>query len=112
MERILVGVDGSAPSLRAVHFAADLASKYNAELILMTIVPRLSPALEPEAEQYARVEHIAVPAAGSLSRRPTMCLSVARRAAQAKGATRMSAEPSFGDPAQEIIAAAETGTPI
>jgi nucleotide-binding universal stress UspA family protein len=50
MERILVGVDGSAPSLKAVDFAADLANKYNAELILITIVPRLSPELEPEVE--------------------------------------------------------------
>jgi nucleotide-binding universal stress UspA family protein len=33
-------------------------------------------------------------------------LDVARGAAQAKGAGRMAAEPSFGDPAQEIIAAA------
>jgi len=35
MERILAGVDGSEPSLKAVDFAADLAGKYDAELILL-----------------------------------------------------------------------------
>jgi nucleotide-binding universal stress UspA family protein len=39
MERILVGVDGSQASLKAVDFASDLANKYNAELILLTVVP-------------------------------------------------------------------------
>jgi nucleotide-binding universal stress UspA family protein len=39
MERILGGVDGSGPSLKAVDFAADLASKYNAELIVLTVAP-------------------------------------------------------------------------
>jgi nucleotide-binding universal stress UspA family protein len=43
MERILVGVDGSAPSLKAVDLAADLASKYNAEIVLLTVVPQLAP---------------------------------------------------------------------
>ena len=43
MERILVGVDGSAPSLKAVDLAADLASKYNAELVLLTVVPQKPP---------------------------------------------------------------------
>jgi nucleotide-binding universal stress UspA family protein len=46
MERILVAVDGSAPSLKAVEFAADLASKYNAELILLTVAPHPLPDLD------------------------------------------------------------------
>ena len=46
MERILVGVDGSAPSLKAVDFAADLAGKYNAELILLKVVEDRPPELE------------------------------------------------------------------
>jgi nucleotide-binding universal stress UspA family protein len=106
MQRILVGVDGSAPSLRAVQFAADLASKYDAELILMTIVPRLSPELEPEAEQYARVENIALPEARLALTAAGNVLGHARTEAVAKGATRVSAEPCFGDPAREIITAA------
>jgi nucleotide-binding universal stress UspA family protein len=103
---ILVGVDGSAPSLRAVQFAADLASKYDAELILMTIVHRLSPELEPEVEQYAQVEHIAVPEARIAFTAADNVLGHARTEAVAKGATRVSAEPCFGDPAREIINAA------
>ena len=109
MERILVGVDGSTPSLRAVQFAADLASKYNAELILITIVPRLSPELEPEVEQYARVEHIAVPEARLALAAADGVLGHARTEAVAKGATRVSAEQCFGDPAREIITAARDG---
>lgn len=32
MKKIVTGVDGSVSSLKAVDFAADLASKYGAEL--------------------------------------------------------------------------------
>lgn len=63
MERSLVGVDGSAPSLKAVDFAADLAIKYDAELILLKVVPHLPPELDSAVEEYARSEHIPVPAA-------------------------------------------------
>jgi len=62
MERILVGVDGSAPSLSAIDFAADLASKYNAELSVLTVVPHFSPEVDPAVEEYARLEHIPGPA--------------------------------------------------
>jgi nucleotide-binding universal stress UspA family protein len=106
MERILVGVDGSAPSLKAVDFAADLASKYNAELILLTVVPHPSPEFDPAIEEYVRLEHIPVPATELALTTADSVLDNARRKARAKGAARISAEPSFGDPAQEIITAA------
>jgi nucleotide-binding universal stress UspA family protein len=67
MERILVGVDGSAPSLRAVDFAADLASKYNAELIVLAVVPHFSPEVDPAVEEYARLEHYPGPGARARS---------------------------------------------
>jgi nucleotide-binding universal stress UspA family protein len=62
MERILVAVDGSSAALTAVDLAADLANKSNAELVLLTVVPHLSPGVDPAFEEYARVEHIQVPA--------------------------------------------------
>ena len=62
MERILVGVDGSPASLKAVDLAADLANKYNAEVILLTVVPHFSVGVDPAFEEYARVEHIQEPA--------------------------------------------------
>jgi nucleotide-binding universal stress UspA family protein len=108
MQRILVAVDGSAPSLKAVDFAADLASKYNAELILLTVVPHLSPELNPAVEEYARLEHMPVRDAELALMTADNVLDNARRKARANGITRISAEPSFGDPAREIITVAQT----
>jgi nucleotide-binding universal stress UspA family protein len=107
VERILVGVDGSSTSFKAVDFAADLANKYNAELVLLTAVPHLSLQAISPVEEYARLEHIQS-AATELALAPAeSILDGARSAARAKGAMRISAAPSFGDPAKEIIAAAE-----
>ena len=106
MERILVGVDGSAPSLKAVDFAADLASKYNAELILLKVVGDRPPELDPAVEEYARSEHIPLPEAELTLTMADNILDHARRQALSSGATQVSVEPSFGDPAAQIIAAA------
>jgi nucleotide-binding universal stress UspA family protein len=106
MERILVGVDGSAPSLKAVDLAADLASNYNAELVLLTVVPHLAPVIDPAIEEYARLEHVPASALELAVAAAEAVLDGARREAQAKGATRITTEPSFGDPAEEIIAVA------
>ena len=106
MERILVAVDGSANSLKAVDFAADLAGKYNADLILLTIPRHVASVVDPAVEEFARLEHIQGPASEAGLAAAETVLDDARREAQAKGATRISAEPSFGDAAEEIITAA------
>jgi nucleotide-binding universal stress UspA family protein len=106
MERILVGVDGSAPSLKAVDLAADLASKYNAELILLKAVEDRPRELDAAVEEYARSEHIPAAEAEVVLKMANDILDNARKAALAKGAAQISVEPSFGDPAAQIIAAA------
>jgi hypothetical protein len=58
MKRILVGVDGSPASLKAVELAADLVKKCNAQLSLLTVVSRSPPAVDAGYEEYARIEHI------------------------------------------------------
>jgi nucleotide-binding universal stress UspA family protein len=106
MERILVAIDGSAAALKAVEFAVDLANKYNAELILLTVVPDLSPVIDPAVEEYARVEHIQGRASEFGMAAAQTVLDDARRMAQTKGAMRISAEPILGDPAEKIVTAA------
>ena len=103
MEHIVVAVDGSGPSLKAVALAADLANRYGAELVLVTVGGELSPALTPEVVAYARQEHIETPLPDLFSARVENVLAEARLRAQAQGVTRISTQWSLGDPAEEII---------
>jgi nucleotide-binding universal stress UspA family protein len=105
MERIVVAVDGSPGSSKAVDFAADLAVKFDAELILLTVARHAAPVLDPAFEEYARIEHLQGSEAGFAAAENV--LAGARIAAQAKGATRISTAPSVGDPAEEIIRCAK-----
>ncbi len=43
MKRILVALDGSEGSLRAVEVAAELAAKFQAELMLIDVIAHGSP---------------------------------------------------------------------
>jgi nucleotide-binding universal stress UspA family protein len=108
MKRIVVAVDRSEASLRAVDFAADLASKYDAELVLLT-VGREVVGSDPGFEAYARMEHVqeAMPSVIIESIRNEL-VSVRDRAA-AKGAQQISIEVAVGEPAAQILAAANVG---
>lgn len=39
IERILVALDGSEPADKALDFALDLAEKYSAEIVLLSVIP-------------------------------------------------------------------------
>jgi nucleotide-binding universal stress UspA family protein len=107
MERIIAAVDGSGSSLKGVTLAADLAGKYGAELVLLTVTPELSPALTAELEAYLRQEQIDVPVCELATAHAENILADARLHAQSKGAGRISTCSSSGDPAEEIIARAK-----
>ncbi len=107
MERIVAAVDGSAASLNAVDRAADLASKYDAELVLFAVAQEFSPVMSADLQAYARLEHIEAPFSGLGLDRAQTVLAGARLAARAKGATRISQKSAVGDPAEEIIALAK-----
>jgi nucleotide-binding universal stress UspA family protein len=104
MERIIAAVDGSTSSLKAVAVAADLAGKYGAELILLTVTPELSASsLTAELATYIRQEQIDVPVGELATVSAENILAGARLHAQANGAGRISTCFSSGDPAEEII---------
>jgi nucleotide-binding universal stress UspA family protein len=104
MQRIVVAVDMSEPSLRAVDLAADLAAKYGAELVLLTIGREIA-GPDPGMEAYARMEHIQdpVPMIAVDSMREELA-GVRDRAA--KGALHISTDVFVGDPAEQILACA------
>jgi nucleotide-binding universal stress UspA family protein len=54
MRRILVGVDGSEPSLKAARLATEIAIRFGARLTLAYVVPRL--VLPPDAYGLTMVE--------------------------------------------------------
>jgi nucleotide-binding universal stress UspA family protein len=108
MKRIIVAVDRSEPSLRAVDLAADLASKYDAELVLVTVGREIT-GPDPGMEAYARMEHIREPAPTLLVESIRDELAEARDRAAAKGARRISTEVFVGDPAAQILAFANAG---
>jgi len=60
MKRILAAIDHSAPSLRGARLAADIAAKFEAELVLVTVAQQLDVPV-PELEDYRRIEHVSEP---------------------------------------------------
>ncbi len=107
MQRIIVAVDGSAPSGRAVELAADLASKYGAAIQLVTVVPDFAPIFDPAVEEYARLEHLSAPKSEYGLPAAQSALDGAESMAREKGAAAVSTALLFGDPAREIVAAAK-----
>ncbi len=105
MKRIVVAVDLSEPSLRAVDLAADVAAMYDAELVLLTVGHEIA-GPDPGMEAYARMEHIREPV-------PTVAIELMREGlagvrdrAAAKGARHISTDVLVGDPAEQILACA------
>ncbi len=107
MDRIVAAVDGSAPSLRAAGVAADLASRYDAELILVAVAPQFSAAMSHELAAYLREEHVDAPLSDLGLAHAETVLAGARLEAQSKGAGRISMRPLAGDPPEEIITLAQ-----
>ena len=110
MKRIAVAVDRSAPSLRAVDLAAEVAGKYGAELVLLTVMRDIS-GPDPALVEYARLEHIKDPPVGLSIESVREGLTDIRNLARNKGASKVSVEVFVGDPATEILAYAEAGKP-
>jgi nucleotide-binding universal stress UspA family protein len=108
LKKIVVAVDGSAHANRAVDCAADLASKYGAELILLHVVESTGPArIPPELYEYARIERIDAIEADMLKRVAEEILQTAETRARGQGAKQVRTSVGVGDAAQAIVAVAK-----
>jgi nucleotide-binding universal stress UspA family protein len=131
---ILVPTDGSEHAKKAVLLAADIASKYQARLVLLHVMPK-GP-LSQDVLRMARVEHISSePAVGSPPLSPEAkfpastilgaesevkeqteqvlqyladkIIADAKQVAQEKGVQNISSSIEDGDPAEQILRHAE-----
>jgi len=105
MDKILVAVDGSEPSMRAVALAAELAAKQGATLTLVAVVRQLE-RLDPALSAYAESEHIRSPGVELPLAAADNMLERARERATKAGAKRIAVDAPMGDPAEQIIDAA------
>lgn len=102
MQRIVAAVDRSEASLRAVDFAADLAARYGAALVLLTVGRDVS-GPDPGMEAFAEMEHIRDPVPRLELEALRERLDAVRERALAKGAQTVSVEAVAGDPAEQIL---------
>jgi nucleotide-binding universal stress UspA family protein len=106
MKHIVVAVDGSGPSLRAVDMAADIAAKFSARLTLLTAAHSVD---DRGIEAYAKAEHINDPTEVLQIESARNALLELRDRATAKGARVVETEASLGDAAEQILSYARSG---
>lgn len=117
--RILVPVDGSDPSKRAVTFATELAVRFDASVTFVHVLNRVL-AREPLKRYVAQLESAPDPdtieiesvqrtLARSGEAEGVALLSEAESAAEAAGVREVSTSLLDGDPARVIVAEAERG---
>ncbi len=119
LKRILLPVDGSEPSLRAVSFAAELAAKLQASIMLLHVLDKLPArqqlkdyltALEKKPDLHeAEIEGVRNALSKSGEDQGMEILADAERLIREKGVEEVSTAIRDGDPSTELLDAAETG---
>lgn len=103
-KHILVPVDGSTHSRRAVECAANLTGKYGAKLSLVHVITNVAGSRVPEElRDYADIEQIEISERDMLLSVATRLVEGARTSAQALGASNINASIETGDPARAIV---------
>jgi nucleotide-binding universal stress UspA family protein len=102
MKRIMAAIDQSAPALRAAELATDIAIKFEAELVLLTVVRPVDDQ-DPTLESYLQAEHIHDPIGVVIADAARSQLrSLRDRLAQRLGRS-VACEVVTGDPAEMIV---------
>ncbi len=102
MKRILAAVDGSEPALKALDFAAQLASETRAELVVLTVVEELYVG-DGALRQFARSEHLGTSRGDLSEMRAKEVLGDAEARVASRPDLRWRADWRAGHPAGELI---------
>ncbi|WP_309492821.1 universal stress protein [Candidatus Hecatella orcuttiae] len=105
VDRILVAVDGSEHSKKAADLAVDLAKKWEAELYLIHVLEEKG--VPKEFKEFARIEKVPVSEYFNLVCQTGGFLGEAEVKAKAAGIKKVERICAQGNPADEIINAAE-----
>ncbi len=105
---LLVAVDGSNHSLKAVEVAAEIAAACKAQLTIMTVIkPHQAPKLSAELRAYAKLEHIGQADIGAIRLLSDSLLTHCKKKAIEKGATKVDTNVETGPIARTIVSYAK-----
>ena len=99
-KRILIPVDGSEPSFKAVEIGGDLADKYGADCFALIVTQ--SSKVPEELQRFAEVEHIGGPAQQVYQKIAENIMRTVRARLEKKGITDVQFDIREGDPARKI----------
>ena len=105
ISKILIAVDGSRHSNKAVEYAAGIAAATNADVILLYVVKKY--AIPEAVREFAKAEHVYGMDIDILKRAAQYILDKAMDAARAAGVKNVSVEVEEGPVARTIVARAE-----
>ena len=102
VKKILIAVDGSAHSQKAVEFASDLAVKYDSEIYVLYVVAKME--IPKDFVEFARVEKMNEPIDYHfLTDLGDRIIKKAEILAQNKGVRTIHSFLEQGDPAEKIV---------
>jgi len=108
IKTIVIPVDGSAPSRRAMELGCDLAEKYGASVHFLTVAQ--SPVRDQKFAFGGAAASVAVAAHApkpELDRAAEQLIETAREYAQRHGCDQVTAEVAGGNPAKRIVKTAK-----
>ena len=102
--KVLIAVDGSAHSKRAVAYGAKIAAQNGAEVVLFHVMRHLgSDRVPPGLEELEHIEHVRLTEADMLRGVADAVVIEARDLAGTQGATNVLSVIQDGDPATRIL---------
>ncbi len=109
IEKILVAVDGSGHSMKAVEYAAEIAAACKATILILTVLrPREVPKVSAELRKYAEMESIEGPDYEAMRLLSADLLSDAAEIAKKRGVEKIVKAVETGPVARTIVSFAKS----